>query len=228
MCNSLEIYLTVWGGWGTKCISMCAMLRISSEKQVAVWKLWIEVKSWRISASVPVKSRYFVQTAKHFSILFTFGELFGMQVRQKSAWRITYLLRRKRNRNEHFSPIHSIYFIEEGVVWWMKCYALAILWLHSASLLQETTKNNLYFFYGNECWWDKIWCNHKHSFSKKCPHGTNDYNSSDYLEGWVHLPSDTLALSNGFKLIRSVRKFPAKLVNSFLTVKLFGFYIYIF
>lgn len=43
---------------------MCSMLHTSSEKQLSVWKLWIEVKSWRISASVPVKGIYFFSDSK--------------------------------------------------------------------------------------------------------------------------------------------------------------------
>jgi len=53
------------------------------------------------------------------------------------------------------------------------------------------------------------------------------YNFFDYLKGWVvHLPSDTLALLNSFKLIKSVLRFPAKLANSCLKISLFGMYIY--
>lgn len=85
------------------------------------------------------------------------------------------------------------------------------------------------FFYGNECWWDKIWYNHKHFFSKKCPLDTTNYNFFNYLEGRViPLSSDTLALSNDFKLIRSVLRFPAKLVNSFLKLSLFRIDITVF
>lgn len=62
--------------------SMCSLLLISSEKQISVQKVWTEVKNGRISAPMPVNGTYFVQIAKHFSILCTFGELLRMQVKQ--------------------------------------------------------------------------------------------------------------------------------------------------
>lgn len=203
---------------------------MTSEEQLSVWKLWIKVKSWQICAPVP--KTHFVQTGKHFSILCTFGELFGMQVRQ-NVLEITMkdCLSPSKEKKEDCiffnCSLHQLYLRRKGMMDEVLHISYSLV-----AFSKLSTRHHLCFSYGNECWWDNICYNHKHSFSKKYPHGRTNYTFSDYPEGWlIHSPSDSFTLSNGFKLIKSILMVSTKLGNTFWKVSFFAMqicaYVYI-